>query len=384
MEASDPREAIVRFAAYLREHGFAVGFDELALMQCVAADIPPGQSRTLEPAWRSLVAGNRRQWERFPALFSAFWFPHRMRGSTRVVGTRPCARTLPEQVAALHDQLSSAVKPSDSQGRNGWAAAGSDESGESESSPRAMGGASRSDPGDTRPFAEWAPQEIERIEPLITAFARRLRRLLLRRREVSRQHDVLDLRACLRAAHGTGGELIRLAWRRHATRRPRVVVMVDVSRSMERHAPFFMRVAKVFGDRADARIFVFHTRIAEVTAMLRRPGARMQERINAVSFTFGGGTRIASTLEQALDGPLRGYLGRSDLVMICSDGFDADPPERLPLVLDRVNALGSRIVWLHPTREPPASLAMQAAFGTIRTFVPVYDVNSLARLPGVI
>jgi uncharacterized protein with von Willebrand factor type A (vWA) domain len=247
--------------------------------------------------------------------------------------------------------------------------------------PRASGGASRGDPLAERPFAEWLAQDADRLEPLLDAFVRRLRRHLLRRWEAAGAGLQVHLRRSLRAALATGGELIELRHRRRRRQRPRVAVLVDVSSSMERHAPLYLRVARVFGELAQARVFVFHTRLAEIGALLRSRGPRVQERIDAVSFAFGGGTRIATSIAAALDGPLRGALGRRDLLLVCSDGLDTDPPDALRAVLERAARRGIEIVWLHPTRERPASVAVAAAAGAVRAFVPAHDLASLARLP---
>lgn len=381
MRGGDPRAAVGRFANHLRAQGFAVGFEETALMLRIAAETPLAEFRSLSALWRAAVCGNRREWDRFPAIFDNYWFPRRTRGTVRTTGAPAQTRSLPERVAELHRQLEAEGDRQPGGAQASWAGQGSgDDATEAEQSPRAMGGASRNDPADGRPFAEWMPQDIERIDAAVAAFARRLRRILLRRRERATRGEV-DLRACLRAAGGTAGEILNLEMRRNKRREPRIAVLVDVSRSMERHAPLFLRMARVFGERCGARVFVFHTRLAEVSGMLRRPGRKMQERINAVSFAFGGGTRIASTLDEALDGPLRGVIGHRDLLLMCSDGFDADPPERLPQVLSRVRARGADVIWLHPTKEKPASLALQAGAASVRAFVPVHDMDSLARLP---
>jgi uncharacterized protein with von Willebrand factor type A (vWA) domain len=378
--AADPRAVIGEFAAHLRAHGFPIGFAELGLMVRIAADVPLARWRRVEPMWRSAVASDRRQWERFPELFRAFWFPRRAAGSTRMIGAPPAPRTLPQLVADLRARMGAAEECAGAQA-DAWSTGAAPTAVECEGAPRAMGGASRCAASAERPFAEWLAQDVERFESVVAAFARRLRRRLLRRWEAAEAGRQLHLRRSLRAALATEGELIDLQHRRRRRVRPRVAVMVDVSRSMERHAPLYLRVAQVFGELARARVFVFHTRLAEVGALLRRRGPRVQARINAVSLAFGGGTRIATSLAAALDGPLRGTLGRRDLLLVCSDGFDADPPGALAEVLARAQRRGIDIVWLHPTRARPASLAMTAAASAIRAFVPAHDLASLARLP---
>ena len=377
--AADPRAVIGEFAAHLRAHGFPIGFAELGLMVRIAADVPLARWRRVEPMWRSAVASDRREWERFPELFRAFWFPRRAGGTTRTSGAPPAPRTLPQLIADLHATMGAAEERAAAQA-DAWSTGAAPSAVECEGTPRATGGASRVASAE-RPFAEWLAHDAERLEPVVAAFARRLRRHLLRRWEAAEAGRQPHLRRSLRAALATEGELIDLQHRRRRRVRPRVAVMVDVSRSMERHAPLYLRVAQVFGELVRARVFVFHTRLAEVGALLRRRGPRVQARINAVSLAFGGGTRIATSLAAALDGPLRGALGRRDLLIVCSDGFDADPPGALGEVLARAQRRGIDIVWLHPTRARPASLAMAAAASAVRAFVPAHDLASLARLP---
>ena len=126
-----------------------------------------------------------------------------------------------------------------------------------------------------------------------------------------------------------GGELVKLHHVRRKRRQPRVVVLVDVSRSMEVHAQFFLRLSRAFVEVMEARAFVFHTRLAEVTPLLKRRSERVQEKVNAVTFGFGGGTRIASCLHEAVHQHLGRSLARGDLFMVFSDGFDTDEPEAL-------------------------------------------------------
>jgi uncharacterized protein with von Willebrand factor type A (vWA) domain len=148
------------------------------------------------------------------------------------------------------------------------------------------------------------------------------------------------------------------AWRTRRRKAPRLFVLVDVSRSMETHAQFFLRVARAFVGAIGARVFVFHTRLAEVTPLLRGDSAAVQEKVAAVTAGFGGGTRIATSLADFRTVHARAQLGRDARVWILSDGFDADPPRELAGELQHLRARGARIAWLHPGATPPASQAM--------------------------
>lgn len=384
--AVDPRERLGEFAHYLREHGFALGYAEVDAMTRAAAALPLAQWARVEAAWRGIAAGNRAQWARYPELHRAWWFPQRVRASTRSSGLQRKSRSLPELVRELQGRLGDAPPGGDRPvaGPGGPEAAGTAVAEAGEPTTRAQGGASRAEALAERDFAEWMPGDIDRFEPAVEAFQRRLRQRLLRRWQPQVHAGAIHLRRSLRAAQATGGELISLERVQRRRRPPRVVVLVDVSRSMEVHAAFYLRLARAFVEVAGARAFVFHTRVAEITPLIRRRSERVQEKINAVTFAFGGGTRIAHCLHDALHRHLGRALCRGDWFLVCSDGYDTDPPQALADALSQVRARGARIGWLHPTRDAPASQAMERAREHVARFLPAHDLASLARLPDLL
>ncbi|WP_293634014.1 VWA domain-containing protein [Polaromonas sp.] len=381
MKATDPRERLGEFAHYLRDHGFALGYAELELMVRAAAALPLSQWGRVEALWRSIASGSHKQWLKYPELHQAFWFPHKVRASTRSSGLTRRGRTLPELVQQMHGEQGNTppgqVKPTEGMAEQ----EGSGDAEASDAPPHAQGGAARTAPLDQRDFADWMPGDMDRFEPLVEALKRRLRQQLLRRLQSHRTSGVIHVRRSLRAALATGGELVKLHHVRRKRRQPRVVVLVDVSRSMEVHAQFFLRLSRALVEVMDARAFVFHTRLAEVTPLLKRRSERVQEKVNAVTFGFGGGTRIASCLHEALHQHLARSLSRGDLFMVFSDGYDTDEPEALAEVLAQVRARGARVCWLHPTVEVPQSAAMALAAQHVTRFMPAHNLASLSRLP---
>lgn len=377
-DASDPRQQLGEFAHYLRGHGFALGYAEVELMTRAAAALPLAQWPRIQALWRGIASGSQTQWTRYPELHQAFWFPHATRAATKSAGFTRKARALPELVQQMHKDMADSppgvAKPS--LGVTDQPGAGNGDVADK----KAQGGASRSAP-EERDFSEWLPGDMDRFEPLVQAFARRLRARLMRRLQDHPERGRIHLRRSLRQALSTGGELVHLHHVRRKRRMPQVVVLVDVSRSMESHAQFFLRLGRAFVEVMQARAFVFHTRLAEVTGLMKKRSKRMQEKVNAVSFGFGGGTRIAHCLTQALDVHLGRSLKSGDIFIVLSDGYDTDAPEDLAAVLARVKARGARICWLHPTIEPPQSEAMRLAAEHVHRFMPVHNLNSLMRLP---
>jgi len=119
------------------------------------------------------------------------------------------------------------------------------------------------------------------------------------------------------------------AYRRARRELPKIYILVDVSRSMEMYAQLFLRVARAFCEVVEARAFVFHTRLVEITELLKKRTDRVQEKINAVTFGFGGGTRIATSLNDFVHAQARTALSGRSIVLVFSDGYDTDPPEAL-------------------------------------------------------
>ncbi|MFN8895258.1 MAG: VWA domain-containing protein [Betaproteobacteria bacterium] len=377
MTPAQPLAALAGFAAHLREHGFVVGVAEQQAMVQAALVLPGAlrQPARLSEAWRAIACHGARDWRRWPELFQRSWQPQRSTGSTRVSGrTRP-PRDIRQLVQQLHDSLGEGgTKP----GAAAADTAQADSPAEGDALSRHQGGASRTEALHDRSLHEWLPQDLSLLQQLAERIAVRLRRRLTRRWHAHPQGRRLDLRHTLRRSLATGGVPMAPAWRQPRRERPRLFVLVDVSRSMETHAQLFLRIARAFVVAAQARVFVFHTRLAEVTPLLQRDSGAVQEKVNAVTAGFAGGTRIATSLADFHRVHARAQLGRRAQVWVLSDGFDADEPQRLAEELAAVRGRGARITWFHPSPAVPASAAMQAARPQVQRFVRLASLRDLA------
>ncbi len=369
---AEPLASIAGFAALLRDHGLKVGIAEQQAMVRAALALPVQRAQHLDPAWRAIACRDARDWKQWPELFERYWQPGKLKGSVRRSSqTRP-QRDLRQLVQALHQSME---RPNRTRGDTSLdGAAQAEEHGQ----PRAQGGASRSEALHDRSLSEWLPQDLSKLEQLAETIARRLRRRLTRRWRDHPSGARLDVRRTLRASLKTGGLPLAPAWRRPRRETPRVFILVDVSRSMETHAQLFLRIARAFVAAMQARVFVFHTRLAEVTPLLQRDSAAVQEKINAVTAGFGGGTRIATSLEDFHRVHARAQLGRSARVWVLSDGFDADDPKCLVQQVLAVRARGARITWLHPGAQAPASAAMRPCQPLIDKFIRLNSLRDLA------
>lgn len=379
-----PSEALAGFAALLRDHGLAVGVAEQQAMLEAAVALGPLKGPRLNAAWRAIACHNTREWRMWPDLFDRYWHPQRVRGQIRVSGqTRP-SRDLRQAMQQLHDQMDSAQRPPGqtkaAPHTAGDAPASSTDPSDA-GSPRAQGGASRSEPQlealHARDGQMWLPQELGALQRLARQITTQLRPLPTRRWRTTQPGQRLDLRQTLRRSVAWGGEPLAPAWQVRREEPPRLFILADVSRSMESHAAVFLRIARAFALEAQARVFVFHTRLAEVTPLMQRDSASVQEKVNAVTAGFGAGTRIAHSLQDFARVHARAQLRRGARVWVMSDGFDTDEPEQLAKALRSLRARGARITWFHPTRGLPAAVALQGAREHIERFVALASVADL-------
>jgi uncharacterized protein with von Willebrand factor type A (vWA) domain len=205
-----------------------------------------------------------------------------------------------------------------------------------------------------RDFATLSPDELARVRALVARLAldpplRRARRVRRHRRGPH-----VDVRASLRRSLRTGGDPVRLRRRRRIERPRRVVMLLDVSGSMEPYARALAGLLQGAATGARAEVFVFATRLTRVTRELRGPEPEAAlVRAAAAAPDWAGGTRIGSALA-AFNAEYARRLARGAVVVVLSDGWERDDPERLGSELARLRRLAHRVVWVNPRTAAPA------------------------------
>ena len=227
------------------------------------------------------------------------------------------------------------------------------------------------------------PQEMRAIDELMRRFASRLRKLELRRERAGGSLRI-DMPGTTRRSVSHGGQPIELEFRKRRQTTPRLVLLLDVSRSMNLYSFFFLRLARALqGVRLDTRVFIWHTRLSGVTEALRDPDPwRAQERLQMLSAGWAGGTRIGDCLAEFERDHSRIVHKRTALIVV-SDGYDTGNPDLLSCVLARLRRRARRIVWLNPLAGRPDYLpvasGMKAALPHVDLLVPAHNLASVER-----
>jgi uncharacterized protein len=204
-------------------------------------------------------------------------------------------------------------------------------------------------------FEALEPHELEQLLRLTAAISLAAPRRQSRRRRRARRGEHLDLRRTLRASLRTGGDPMSLARRRRRTRPRRLVLLCDISGSMEPYARAYLHLlTSAVASGAPAEAFVFATRLTRLTRALggRNPEAAIR-RAAAIPPDWSSGTRIGEALQSFNDQYGRRGMARGAVVVILSDGWERADPALVGREMERLARLAYRIVWVNPRAGAP-------------------------------
>lgn len=207
------------------------------------------------------------------------------------------------------------------------------------------------------------------------------------RRDSDRHGRNVDLRSTIRRSRSTGWEPMTLVRTRPRRQRRRIVLVCDVSRSMQPYASIYLHLMRATALRQNGirpEVFAFSTTLTRLTAVLahRSPEAALA-RANAKVVDRYGGTHLGRAVS-ALLGPPHGSALRGAVVIIASDGWDSDPPEELDRALARLTRRAAHLVWLNPRAAAPGfqplAGAMSAALPYCDAVLPANSLHGISDL----
>jgi uncharacterized protein with von Willebrand factor type A (vWA) domain len=374
------RRRLAGFARTLRDNGFKVGLaetgDALAILSAPVAARPT----QLKPALRALFCATHSDWERFDEIFDAYWLSRGLRQARTLAGSALESRAPARQLKDVGPRAGKSGLPDHVERRNEEGDFAGDGRGTREGASRHENLAST----DLRHIVD--PADIAQAHELAERLARVMRARLVRRERVRRRGRRLDLRRTIHRSVAHGGTPLDLAWRRRKIKPLRLVFLLDASGSMSLYTAFFVRFLHGVVDAfRESEAFVFHTRLAHVSASLRdRDVTRAVDKLALMAQGMGGGTRIGESLATFNRWHARRVINSRTAVMIVSDGYDTGEPGQLGEEMRRLRRRCRRIIWLNPLigwRDySPQARGMQAALPYVDLFAPAHNLESLAAL----
>lgn len=384
------------FVTALRRAGLSCSPDRAARLAEALHLIPPGRLDQLYWNSRIVLVSSRQQLPLFDAVFARVFRsgpdPATQRDGTVAPAVAPLAapqaHTRPAPAPESEPEGASARPQSQpavaSAGRDSTA----ERSGDGREAVLAMASAEEHLHGTS--FAELSPDEVFEVRrlaaKLLLATPVRLSR---RTRKTAHSGARLDIRATVRAARRSGSEAPRLFHVRRREQRRKLVLLCDVSASMEPYSRVFVSLLQAAVAGSGAEAFVFSTRLTRLTRqlMLRNPDQALA-RAAAAAPDWAGGTRIAESLRNFVDDHGRRGLARGAVVVVFSDGWAQEDPAQVAAQMARLRRLAYRIIWVNPRkaapRYEPLVGGMAAALPFCDAFVSGHSYKALAEVAAAI
>jgi uncharacterized protein len=381
---------IVLFGRMLRRAGMTVGTGQILDLTRALDVIDIGNREDVYHTARVVLVGRREDLPVFDVLFNLFW-------SARTA--RILQQTAAETTThSSYDDVIEDCVPDQDNPDNAIprivelayqeldAGEDEDEPEEEESDRRVMLAYSRDEVLRHKDFDAYSPEEQRRARRLMQEMRWKIAQRRTRRFEANPLGRHLDLRRTIRQNLRNGGEVFSLAHRRLRTRPRPLVLICDISGSMDRYSRTllqFLHTAEHGLDRVEA--FVFATRLTRITRQLRTrdPASALNEVGKAVE-DWSGGTRIGECLRIFNYAWSKRVLGRGAIVMIISDGWDRGDVDILRAEMERLQRNCYRLIWLNPLlglpSYQPLTQGIQAALPFVDDFLPVHNLDSLEAL----
>ena len=362
----DAVDSVVGLAATLRSTGVRASSDRVHAAVEALAVLDAGSRADVYWATRLTLCGSREDHARFDDVFAAYF------------GARPGQLVRRQRLSRPQLQL---VPSADEPGEEGPPP---------ETSEHLSAAASSVEQLRHRDVKAMTTAEKRQLAVLLAALRLPGERRTTRRLRPSARGTV-DGSRTLRAWLAAGGEPARLRHRSPATRARRVVLLVDVSGSMESYADALLRFSHAASRRGSAptEVFALGTRLTRLTRelALRDPDTAMAA-VAAALPDAGGGTRLGELVKQFLDQWGQRGTARGAVVVVLSDGWERGDAALLGTQMARLQRLAHRVVWCNPRKAAPgyAPLAagMAAALPHVDDFVEGHSLAALEALAEVV
>ncbi len=365
----------VRFSRELREAGVRVTPSQTEVFTLALSFIPMLEPRAFANAARTCLISRREDLAKFEQVFRTFWTELGMGG-------------IPDELLNQISLPNQQQKPRPAEVRDG----SSQTAPRSDLPPQPLTDRALTYSSDetlkAKRFDQMNPFELEAAKNALKRFRWRVGERRTRRFAPATKGERLDYRKSFRTAMRYGGEWIRLEMRQPKTKPRPLVVIADVSGSMERYARLllhFMHAVTQRLERRNIETFAFGTRLTRITKNLERRDVdtaltEVGQRVN----DWSGGTRIGSSLEIFNRVHAKRVLGRGAVVLVISDGWDQGEPNVLGAAMERLQKTCHRLIWLNPligtTGFQPQTRGLLAALPFIDDFLSIHNLSSLEQL----
>lgn len=363
--------SIVEFSRFLRANGFLGDLRQaltaLEALTCIGVT----NKHSFASALKTALCCTREEWENFPRLFGQFWGE---------------AHARPRSAAGEYKGSSKSTTSERQEGSSIFLDQPGNNTAAAEEGGKAVYGASAQHRLKKVDFSEVPCDDLAALEEISMRLLRRMSRRLSRRFTICHRGARIDLRRSIRRSISLGGDPIALAYKTRKPVRNKIVILIDISGSMNFYSLFLVRFSYALqASFPRVETFLFSTGVVRISDLLRtRSLPDALRRLSQRAAGWSGGTKIGESLRQFNQLYGRKLLTPDTLFIILSDGWETGEPE---LLADQMRAARRRvlkILWLNPLLGlkdyQPVTRGMAAALPYVDVFAPAHNLESLLAL----
>src|ERR1044072_4048569 len=357
---------IVQFCRYLRQNDFTVGIEEETMMLQSLQHFNYTSHESFFLLLKMIICRSKRNLNDFDELFSQYW------------------KRLDKQLDAKRKEATKKKKPPTPEAQfpslSAWLKGHHNKETEETASYSVKESLSQKD------FSAVPDTEVAELMKCIRSLSRRLAAKANRRYELSNKVDLPDLRLTLRKNLRRGGELIDIMHRRPKRNRVKLLMLCDVSKSMELYSSFLLQFMYAFQQVYQRmETFIFSTSLQRITPMLKQKHfGEALELLSLENEGWNSGTRIGESLNTFVNDHSNKLIDSKTIVIILSDGWDTGNIDMLTKSMHQIHTKAKKVIWLNPlagfTAYRPEAAGMKAAMPFVDIFAPVYNLDSLRRI----
>jgi len=358
---------IVQFCRFLRQKGFALSVEEETTALNALQFIDYGNSDIFRQALKAVCCRSRNQSYEFETLFNDYW-----KDLDKAVDSKEKTETKLLLKRGMQDASFKALKS--------WMNGNRSEEIEETASYSVAESLSKKD------FASVPDDELDELMRSIKGLSKRLAAHINRRYEKSDKINQPDLRKTLRKNMRRGGELLEIAFHKPKRTRTKLVLLCDVSKSMDLYSVFLLQFMFAFQQVfKKIETFAFSTSLQHITSLLKQNDfAEVMRLLSAQNKNWSGGTRIGESLQSFVKDHSKTVLSKRTIVIILSDGWDTGNISLLEQSMEIIHIKSKKVIWLNPlagyASYHPDVAGMQAALPYIDIFAPAHNADSLRSL----
>ncbi len=365
---------ITAFCRFIRSRGFQVSAAEEADALAALAIVPFDSSNAMHDTLRAILAKNVQQYKVFTDVYDYYWAQIARATDSKIVQS-----ALEKQQKA---RKSREKTPLDAiKNLQNWL-----HNREESKETSEVAAYDTAQVLSLKDFSTLVPDEMDETAAIIKTIARTLANQVSRRNRPSSQQGRIDLRRIIRKNMQFGGELLHRTYQKPKKDRVRLILICDVSKSMELYSRFFIQFMYAFQNiYKSIETFVFSMSLYRITDVLKeRDFAKALEEAAMSVPAWSSGTQIGVSLQQFWQMYGERKIKPNDIVLIISDGWDTGDVEINGESLENIHRKAGKVIWLNPLAGNPAytptTAGMAAALPYIDVFLPAHNAESLRNI----